>query len=262
VAFLRYTLFFSLRLPAFLAVVLILTGSQSFAQSVENISTRFDGQNIIITYDLVHSNVNEKFRVDLFSSHDNYNLPLKLVTGAAGDNVTPGRGNQVIWDAKSTLPADFDDEISIRIRITKMRVAMAMNPLKATAYKRGRTVTLSWTGGAPDDRLLLQLYQNNVLKMSVDENVGNTGAYSWRMPKNIKGKGYSLRLSAKAGPEETTATNNFRVKPSTPFIVKALPVIAAGVVVMLISGQDDGGGGGGTPSGDSVLPSPQRPGGG
>jgi hypothetical protein len=229
------------------------------AQTVENINTRFDGEKIIITYDLVHSNANEKFRVDLYSSHDTYTAPLKLVTGAAGDNVSPGRANRVIWDAKNTLLPDFDGEISIRIRVAKMVIAapLSLNPLSANAYKRGRTITITWTGGLPADQINLQLFQNNSVVMPVAEHMPNSGAYSWKMPKQVKGKEYAIRLSNVLDPQNTVTTAPFRVKPATPFIVKALPVIAAGVVVFMMGSGD----GGEQPPDNNVLPGPVRPGG-
>jgi hypothetical protein len=240
---------------------LVLLASTLCAQTVENINSRFDGEKIIITYDLVHSNANEKFRIDLYSSHDTYTTPLKLVTGAAGDNVSPGRANRVIWDAKNTLPPDFDGDISIRIRVAKMVTVepLSLNPLSANAYKRGRTITITWTGGLPADQINLQLFQNNSVVMPVAERMPNSGAYSWKMPKQVKGKEYTIRLSNVLDPQNAVTTAPFRVKPATPFIVKALPVIAAGVVVFMMGSGD-----GGEPpptNGDTVLPSPVRPGG-
>jgi hypothetical protein len=61
-------------------LVVLMTGVTVRAQTVENINTKFDGEKIIITYDLNYSDPAEKFTVNLYSSHDNYNRPLTLST--------------------------------------------------------------------------------------------------------------------------------------------------------------------------------------
>jgi hypothetical protein len=228
------------------------------AQTVENINTRFDGEKIVITYDLIHSNTTEKFKVDLYSSHDNYSSPLTLVTGSVGENISPGRANRAVWDAKSSLPADFDGVIVIRIKISKMvvRSPLAFRPLAATVLKRGRSLAVQWTGGLPDEKISLQLLQRDVPVVGVANTIANSGGYTWKMPKSVKGKNYSLLLSSSAQPQEKAKSQTFIVKSRTPFIVKILPVMAIGGALMFLGGGGEGGG-----TGESQLPGPIRPGG-
>lgn len=245
---------------AAVCIVTLMTGITVRAQTVENINTKFDGEKIVITYDLNYSNPTEKFNVDLYSSHDNYTRPLTLVTGAAGENVIAGKANRVVWDAKNTLPPDFDGEITIRIKVSRVVIPpLEVTPLSTTVYKRGRNIALNWAGGLPNEKLIIDLYQNNVPAQRVAEQMDNSGAYNWKLPKNVKGKNYDLRVRAVDRPDDLAVSQVFRVKPRTPFIVKVLPLLAVGVAVMVLGGDSGGGDSGGGV--DAVLPGPVRPGG-
>jgi hypothetical protein len=230
------------------------------AQTVENIASRFDGEKMVVTYDLNFSNPAEKFRVDLYSSHDNYTKPLSFVKGAVGDNVLPGKSNRVEWDAQKSLPADFDGEITIRVKIIRMAApALVLNPLTTTIYKRGRTLTLNWSGARPEDKLNIILHKGNQVNLRVQENADNNGKYEWKLPRGVKGKDYSIKLSPANRPTEVVTTQSFIVKPRVPFIVKVLPFLAVGgaAAVLLGGGGEEPGG-----DGDSALPGPLRPNGG
>lgn len=234
--------------------------STTHAQTIDNINAQFDGEKIIITYDLTHSNAFEKFDVALYSSYDNFSQSLTRVTGASGENITAGKSKRVVWEVKNALPADFDAEISFRIKATKMKgPVLVLEPMSSSVYKKGRILTLTWTGAYPAELLTLELYKGNVFSLRVAENMANTGTYEWKIPKSVKGKNYMLRLTPTLRPEEQVGSQVFRVKPKTPFLVKALPILAAGGVFIILSGGSGGDSGG--PPGNSVLPAPEKPGG-
>jgi hypothetical protein len=76
----------------------------------------FSGDKVIITYDLASDDPAQKFKITAFSAHDNYTTPLQHVTGAVGENVAAGRGLRIEWDARSSLPANFNGTISVRLK--------------------------------------------------------------------------------------------------------------------------------------------------
>ena len=86
----------SLHLAA-LTVYAAATSLHSQAQSLEKVNASFDGDKVIITYNLSNPSPDEKFKVALYSSHDNYARPLSLVTGDVGESVHSGTGNRVVW---------------------------------------------------------------------------------------------------------------------------------------------------------------------
>jgi hypothetical protein len=241
----------------FLTLIWSSCGILLQAQSVDNINASFDGEKVTVSYVLNHPEVNQKFTVTLYSSHDNYSQPLS-VTGDAGENVLPGRTKRVVWDARGALPSQFDADIRIKIKATKITAPkLVFEPLALKTYKKGRTVAMSWTGGYPTDKVSIELYQNNKIALLVADKIDNSLSYQWKMPKSVKGKKYTLRLTntSQAGAQaESTA---FNIKPRTPFIVKILPVIAVAGVLLILNNPEPLPP---TPQ-DDVLPRPVTPGG-
>lgn len=242
----------------FFTFSVVLLNLTTYAQTIENINASFDGEKVTISYVLNHIEANQKFKIDLFSSHDNYTQAIP-VTGDAGENVSPGRTKLVIWDAKSTLPSEFDGDIRIKIKATKMAAPkLVFEPLALTTYKKGRTISMTWSGGFTSDKVTIDLKKNNITNLRVAELIDNTGAYEWKMPKSVKGKNYQLTLTNASNTAEPVTSSEFRVKPRTPLLVKILPVVIVGGVAVFLS--DDSG----QPpiiNGLDPLPGPAKPGG-
>lgn len=230
------------------------------AQVIENIKVMFDGQKVTISYDLLHSNPNEKFKVTIFSSHDNFSIPLTFTEGDIGEGVFPGKSRRVVWNVKNVLPPDFDGDLTFRIRASGMAAPkLTLNPLDKTEFKRGEPINLKWAGGATKDQVTIGLYMDGVEKTRIVEKTSNTHAFSWNMSKKQKpGKGYTIRAYSTAQPNEFTSSQAFRIKPRIPFYIKALSVAAVGAIVFIVTS----GGGGDTPPdapADEILPGPLKP---
>jgi len=174
-------------------------GAQS--QTIENVAFEFDGESISITYDLNHNNAEQKFTISLFSSHNNYQKPITLLTGEVGDNILPGIQKKVIWDVRNELPPYFDDELSIKVKALlielpisqtiikekttlelKEEIGYRIKPFQNTAYKKGSKLKLNWEGGATSDRIKIDLLKNNVFQQTLSQ-TKNTNAYMWKIPK-------------------------------------------------------------------------------
>ena len=237
------------------AVCYLTTSWEAKGQTVENIRTTFDGDKLIISYDLIYPDPAQKFDVTLYSSHDDYARPLSLLIGDFGDKVVAGKGNRVIWDAKSSLPPDFDKDIIIQVKASKVAppppaVKLSMKPFDQSTYKKGRTIEIRWVGGNLDDMYTIELFRDNTLNLRIAEKVSNSQRYDWTMPKSVKsGKNYLIRMSNVQTPTDLSNSQLFEVKPRTPLIVKVLPFLAVGAAVLLIKK---------TPS-NSELPPPPNP---
>lgn len=245
----------------FIQILFLITVSVSplFSQSIESINASFDGERVTISYSLNHPENAQKFKIEIYSSHDNYTHPLQ-VTGDAGENVTPGRNRVVVWNAKEVLPSEFDSDIRIKVKGTRMAAPpIAVEPLSMNAYKKGRTISLKWSGGYSSDMLNLELKKNNVVSKKIATQLNNSGTYDWKIPKNVKGKNYRLQLVNSSQGNSMAESSSFTIKPKTPFIVKVLPILVGGAVVYFLTGSDTGGDdGGGNPPQD-VLPAPVKP---
>lgn len=225
-------------------------------QSIENVRTSFDGEKMVITYDLVYSDPAQKFKVTFYGSHDNYQRPLSLLSGDFGDNVLPGKNNRVTWDAKNSLSGDFDKDIAIQVKATKVAppvaaVKLSMKPFDQSVYKRGRSIIVRWVGGNPGDKLSIELFKSNQVTHKIADKVDNTGRYDWTMPNSVRaGKEYLIRISNSDQPTELSNSQLFTIKPRTPFIVKVLPILGVGAAVYLLKGSS---------TGSKDLPAPPNP---
>ncbi|SMG12891.1 hypothetical protein SAMN05661096_00553 [Marivirga sericea] len=69
---------------------LLIVSYNSQSQTVENVTATVKGDIIIVSYDLV-STSDELFNINLYSSKDNFEKPLALVTGDVGPNIANGK---------------------------------------------------------------------------------------------------------------------------------------------------------------------------
>lgn len=228
------------------------------AQAVENIILDFDGRRISVTYDLNYPESSQKFKISLFSSHNNYQKPITLVAGDVGDNIVAGLQKKVIWDLKNELPSTFNDEISIKVKVSAIIANYRIKPLASNAFKRGKKLQMHWEGGWPSDEVKIDLLKNNVFQKTLTQ-TKNTKRHVWNIPKDFdKGNGYSLRLSNSFNANQNTSSTSFNIKPRMSMLVKIGVPVIIGVLVSVLAGGD----GGGEPDTNSELPGPISPGGG
>ena len=228
----------------------------AFAQTIENVKTTFDGERVIITYDLNNSDLTQKFKVVLYSSHNKYGFPLHSLVGDVGENVLPGKGKRVSWEVRKELPPDFDAELSIKVKAAMIIpiIKLEAKPLAKSGYKKGQTVQVEWKGGKPSDKIHIDLYKDGALQQKLTESLGNSPQlYQWMLPKDLKGSGYSFRI---ANSSDQTNSGNFKVKPKIPLMLKVLPVLMIGGVVVALGGSKS------TPTDPTLnndLPGPIKP---
>jgi Ser-Thr-rich glycosyl-phosphatidyl-inositol-anchored membrane family len=227
-----------MKLSRLLIVFIVCVCICSYGQTFENIRPTISGDKVIITYDLKYPDPTQKFNVSLYGSHDKYTNPITPVEGNIGQNVTPGKGLRIVWDAKNST-VSLDSEIIFRLKGT---LKLALKPLGTTAYKKGQDVKLDWVGSGASDRMNIELIRNGKVYKTLAEKTPNTFSYNWKIPKNLKaGKDYSIRLTNANLPNEVSASELIIIKPKIPLLIKGL--VVAGVVGVVIwqpwKGEED-----------------------
>jgi hypothetical protein len=222
--------------------LLFINLSVLHAQDLENIISFFDGERVTVTYDLKSKNSDQRFNVLVYGSHDNYSREL-VVAGEAGKNVAPGLQKKIVWEAKQFLPASFNADVQVKIVVTPHTEFSVLNfeTLSRTSYKTGRKLSVKWTGGNPNDKLDLELLQDNSRKQVVATTLQNNGTYNWKIPKDLKGKNYSLRLVTSGTNTSNTESETFNIKSNTSpawFIIPA--VLVGGGAAYIVSGGEIG----------------------
>jgi hypothetical protein len=242
----------SLFLLLFIAAALFST--KGIAQSLKNIRANASGDQVSITYDIDGGGSAQSFSVSIFISSDNFSRPLSMVIGDVGENVTPGPGKTITWNAADET-GNYNGEVVFEIRATPVigsfRFTSDWNNKK---IKRGSRVSINWEGGK-SDKVELELYKDNN-KISTFGQTVNRGSYTWNVPSNLKGGGnYKIKMVG-SNPNEEVYTGSFIVKKKVGLVVKMLPLIVAGGAAYVFLGGEAEGPGSKDPD---PLPAPTSP---
>lgn len=226
----------SLTQAAIVSLLIAIAPIFCVGQSTENIQSTFKDGRATITYDLVGVPGKELYAVDIYSSHDNFGSPLKLVSGAVGKNIRAGKGKKIEWEAAQEAP-NYNESITFRIKTDWMftptvQPIVFTNPTRGF-IRRGRAIIIEWKGGISGSEKDLELYRGTELVATIHKNTIWT--YTWTIPSDLKkGKGYTFRLT---GPGETGVSNEFKVKSKIPLLLKLSPVIVAAAIIPFLGGS-------------------------
>lgn len=229
------------------------------AQRIDNVRAQSIGDQIIVNYDLVGSQEGQEFRIELYSSVDNFATAVFRVTGDVGPRVRSGTQRRIIWDSKAEL-TDYKGAVTLEIRgeplaalptantnPTSTQTQVTQTPVNNTmnfrspsggSVKRGKPMTISWTGGVLSDNITLDLLKGGARDRQLSQ-MTNIGSYQWSVPPKMDKGYYQVRLQSPGG-EITSA--EFQIKPKIPLVVKVLPAVAiVAVLVVILTGGDDKG---------------------
>jgi hypothetical protein len=193
-----------------------------------------------IYYDLIDT-VARSYTINAYSSRDNFIAPLQNISGDAGLEIKPGLNKKIVWDATTELGPSFDGKIALEVRGRAYIPFVRFERFEEyKALKRGKPYQVSWTGGSPQNILLFELYKGDKKTGVHFTDIANTGKYKMTLPKNTKtGKGYRFKITDTKNKDEIVYTDNFKVKPKIPLVVKVIPVLGVGAIVyFLTSGSD------------------------
>jgi hypothetical protein len=227
----------------------------SEAQSVKNIEAKVLDDIIVVTYDL-NGSEDQVFNVNIYSSKDNFETPLTLVTGDVGQNVVPGNKKRIEWLAKNEL-GDFEGNLIFEVRA--FLPEPAFDPLEfvgfnLTEIKSGKSYRIQWKGGKPKEKIDILLYEDGKQQSKIAQ-VDNSGKYLFKIPKGSKSSNYRIQLDGDSG---TVGSSQFKIKRGiSPLIIGGGVLVVGGIVAAILLLDFDGGGGGEPTNNDlPVAPEP------
>lgn len=224
----------SLLLALFLFFAMTLLPVSGKGQVIQNTAATFKDSMATITYDLIGFNAKELYLVDVYSSHDDFSIPLKLVSGEVGKNIKQGIGKKIEWRAAEEA-GNFKEPITFRVKIALLFQPLEFINPTGGAIRRGHTTIIEWQGGFINNEKELELYKDNVKVASLGK-MKAVWQYTWTIPKDLeKGDGYTLKLS---GGGETLVSNSFRIKPRTPLLLKLSPLLVAAAILPFLGGNE------------------------
>ncbi|WP_148230031.1 hypothetical protein [Marivirga tractuosa] len=210
----------------------ILLAQSAHAQSVKNVEAKVLDDIIVVTYDL-NGNLEEEFTVNLYSSKDNFETPLTLVTGDVGLNVKPGKGKRIEWLSKSEL-GEFKGNLIFELRA--FLPEPAFDPLEfvnfnLTEIKSGKSYRIQWQGGKPNEKIDILLYEDGQQKSRIAQ-VDNSGKYFFKIPKGNKSSNYRIQLDGETG---TVGSSQFKIKSGiSPLLIAGGGLVVGGIVAVIL----------------------------
>lgn len=220
----------------------------TYAQQVTSIgASQIDDQLVRITYDLLEELPGQIFTVYLFSSANNYELPLLYVNGDVGEGILPGKNKSIDWDISQELVA-FDGDLTFEVR-----ALLTFSPLKVSyptegSIRRGTPQSITWLGSNSSEYVDVELFRDD-RKVSTIVRTQNDGEYLWNIPIDTKpGQGYTVKISSTSSTQFDQG-GYFSINRKIPLFVKFIPLAVAVPVVILLT--ESGGS-----SGPRVLPAP------
>ena len=242
-----------------LSFLFILLACASYAQRIDNLTTVLAGEHIEITFDLIDEVGGRTFDLQLFSSHDNYASLLQYVSGDIGEEVSPGAGKKVIWEAKKEL-GEYKGEIYLEIRgIVTPPFVRILTPNVGEKFKPGKTTEIRWDSDVTGN-IRIDLYEGRN-RISTIATTQNTGRFNWTLSKKLsKGDKYRLIFTSDSKPGKRVESQQFVVAKGIPiWLVVAGVAVVGGVVGVIVSSKgepllDDG-------PVNNDIPDPIKPGG-
>jgi hypothetical protein len=210
-----------------LSALLLVLAESAHAQSIENVKAQMQDKSVLITYDLT-GKPDQKFHISLYGSHNNYASPLRLVTGAVGDGLTAGKSKVIEWRVGEEL-VTYTGQIVFRLKGEIMAGPLTLqSPAANSVVKLGKMKEIKWSGGKQSATTRIDLLQDGRVIRSIHEGT-NTGAFAWKVPKDVaKGK-YDLRITAG---QETAQTIPLEIKSGLPLWMIIAPIAVVGGVAV------------------------------
>ncbi len=197
-------------------------------QNITTLPPTQQGNEVVVSYQL-DGEKGKAYTVSMYSSSNNFTSPLRLVDGDVGaKRVLPGANKTIRWRVQDELKK-FDGDISFEIRAVLAAPLFSKITPSATKVKRGKEITITWTGGNPRDEMVVELINGD--KHITAGTLPNNGSLLFSVSKKMKTGKYKIQLS-QAG--EWTSADGFAIKPKIPFAFKVLPAVVVGVVIALL----------------------------
>jgi len=217
-----------------IVLFLCLIGIQVSAQDVANISASLlNATTVRVSYDLEGEVPGQLFNVQLYSSTNQYSLPLEYVDGYVGEDVEAGINRFIDWDIEKELVA-FEGELNFEVRAELTFTPISMIFPDDASITRGKSQLITWKGTNTRERVDIQLLRDG-RRVQTIANTANDGLYEWEVPYATKpGKGYTVKISSTSS-SQTDTGSEFKIHRRIPLMVKIIPFVVATPIIIKLT---------------------------
>jgi hypothetical protein len=184
-------------------------------------------------YDLISIDPGSRVTVRVFSSLDDYKVPIKNAIGDIGA-VLPGPNKRIIWQVGQTIASDFQG-ILFKFEGQTFAGWKVVSPT-SRGMTRGKSNIIQWQGGFPGDDVTINLLKPGSEEVEEIAQTKNTGSFNWNTPKNLKpGTGYVIRITSL----DNSIEHRFSIKRKVPLGYYGIPVAGVVIFIAIISRDSD-----------------------
>lgn len=203
------------------------------------------GNEVEILYDLLDNDVTHKFQLSLYSSKDNFILPLQEVEGDIGVDISVGGNKRIVWHPTIEFGENFKGDVSLELKGKLYIPFVTLNDFdKVSSMKRDRPYTLTWAAGRGSNVLTWDLYNSKSERVHTYTNIANVGEYEFVIPKDINpGKGYTLKITDQNNKEDIVISPDFEIKRRIPLYAQSIVGALAGGIIFYLVNNTAGGAG-------------------
>lgn len=240
----------------YLSNLFLLIGLTLWSQSLQVTNLRAES-NGRISFDYQinpHHSDREVYKLELYSSVDQFRTPLKVDLAPA----PVGRTNKASFNGPAVI-GNYSGDIQFKFKVTAVEfpVEITSTPSK---FKSGKTITVSWTDFHDSGWYDVELYKNGSLVQALAGSHRGT-TFSTQLPKKMEKGTYQIRVTPSNEKKLYSEDYSVAIGGGSPVLMIVGGAAAgAGVFVLTAGGGDSAPGGGGT--GSTGLPDPPTPGGG
>ena len=240
-----------------LLLLLVCNQSVLYAQDFEVLDISQRNGTVYVNFKINANLEYERYKVQLFGSHDNYAKPLTRIEGPTeGEMGTSDETYTLEWKAQLELQNYIGNiQLELRGEVSYLPVHTEVEKIVA---KQEKTASLAWKGGNDRDRIRIELLKDGQQVETLAE-TDNTRDFLWAIPESLpKGNDYQIRWVNLTNEGETFTGPAFKVIGKNAWMIKAGLIAGAVVIggtVVVLSGGD-----GGSPTGDEDLIGPPLPG--
>lgn len=219
-------------------ILLCCLGLQVSGQEISNITASLLNEKTVrVSYDLEGEVPGQMFSVNLFSSTNQFNLPLEFVDGYVGENVEAGINRFIDWDIERELVA-YEGELNFEVRAELTFTPISMVFPESSSITRGKQQLITWKGTNTRERVDIQLLREG-RKVGTIANTVNDGQFEWEVPYSVKpGNGYTVKISSTSS-SQTDTGSEFKVHRRIPLLVKIVPFVIVTPVVIKLAEEPD-----------------------
>ena len=202
--------------------LVLLFNNNLFAQRISNVRASSIDNQVKIIYDFDTKDTITKYKVQLFSSLDNFVIPLNSCSGSIGDTIMSGTNKTIIWSS-NRAGLNYEGLVSFEVRAHKYIPLKFTNTFK-DSYRSGKKINVSYVGYIHNSQSYFVL-NDGTDTIRIAENPSSSKKSVVILPKKLAGN-FNLKLVNPIN-EQVAVSTNFIIKKNKYLMVKiGLPTLA------------------------------------